>query len=59
MGQLVQEKNLKFKTTDISVRINLTSTLTRPVDNVVITTKVLQDRNNNCVMERQWKIKVN
>ena len=37
----------------------VTSTPTRPVDNVVITTKGLQDRNNNCVLERLWKIKVN
>ena len=37
----------------------VTSTPTRPVDNVVITTKGLQDRNNNCVMESRWKIKVN
>ena len=35
------------------------STHTRPVDNVVITTKGLQDRNNYCLMERRWKIKVN
>ena len=31
----------------------------RPVDNVVITTKGLQDTNNNCLMERRKKIKVN
>jgi hypothetical protein len=36
----------------------VTSTHIRPVDNVVITTKGLQDRNNNCLMERRWKIKV-
>jgi hypothetical protein len=40
-------------------RTEVTSTPTRPVDNVVITTKGLQDRINNWVMERWWKIKVN
>ena len=39
--------------------VEVTSTLTRSVDNVVITTKDLQDRNNNCLMERRWKIKAN
>ena len=34
----------------------VTSTPTRPVDNVVITTKGLQERNNNCLMEGRWKI---
>ena len=37
----------------------VTSTPARPVDNVVITTKGLRDRNNNCLMEGWWKIKVN
>ena len=37
----------------------ITSTPTRPVDIVVITTKDLEDRNNNCLMEGWWKIKVN
>ena len=37
----------------------VTSTSTRPVDNVVITKKDLQDTNNNCLMEERWKIKVN
>ena len=32
---------------------------TRPVENVVLTTKGLQDRNNNCQTEGRWKIKVN
>ena len=31
----------------------VTSTPTRSVDNVVITTKGLQDKNNNCLMERR------
>ena len=39
--------------------VRVTSTPTRPVDNVVITTKGLQDRNNNSLMEGRWKIKVN
>ena len=43
-----------------SQETEVTSTPTRPVDNVVITTKGLQDRYyNNCLMERRWKIKVN
>ena len=42
-----------------SQETEVTSTPTRPVDNVVIATKGLQDRNNNCQMEGQWKIKVN
>jgi len=42
-----------------SQETEVTSTPTRPVDNVVITTIGLQDRNNNCLMERRWKIKVN
>jgi hypothetical protein len=37
----------------------VTSTPTKPVDNVVITTKGLQDGNNNCLMEGRGKIKVN
>ena len=37
----------------------MTSTPTRPVDNVVITTKGLQERNKKCLMEGRWKIKVN
>ena len=41
------------------VDVEVTSTPKRLVDNVVITTKGLQDRNNNCLMERRWKIKVN
>ena len=32
---------------------------TRHVDNVDVTTKGLQDRNNNYLMERRWKIKAN
>ena len=36
----------------------VTSTSTRPVGNVVITTKGLQDR-NNLVLDGRWKIKVN
>ena len=57
----------------ISVRINLplfstvvpasvtevTSTPTRPVDNVVIATKGLQDRNIKHKLGQRWKIKVN
>ena len=35
------------------------ATPTRHVDNVVITTKCLQDRNIYYLMERLWKIKVN
>ena len=42
-----------------SQETEVTSTATRPVDNVVITTKGLQDRNNNYLMEIRWKIKVN
>ena len=55
-----------FKSTDNQSGENVheeetevTSTPTRPVDNVVITTKGLKDRNNNYLMERRWKIKVN
>ena len=36
-----------------SQETEVTSTPARPVDNVVITTKGLQDRNNNCLMERR------
>ena len=43
---------LKHKLTPTYAKIKI-------VDNVVITTKGLQDRNNNCLMERRWKIKVN
>ena len=43
----------------LSQETEVTSTPTRPVENVVITTKGLQDRNNNCLMEGRWKIKVN
>ena len=39
--------------------VEVTSTPTRPVDNVVITMKDLQDRNNNYLMQGRWKIKVN
>jgi hypothetical protein len=39
--------------------LSWSSTPTRPVDNVVITTKGLQDRNNNYLMEGRRKIKVN
>ena len=42
-----------------SQETEVTSTPTKPVDNVVITMKGLQDRNNNCLMEGWWKIKVN
>ena len=31
-----------------SQETEVTSTSTRPVENVIITTKALQDRNNNC-----------
>jgi hypothetical protein len=41
------------------VGVQVTSTPTRPVDDVVIITKGIQDRNNNCLMEGRWKIKVN
>ena len=41
-----------------SQETEVTSTPTRPVDNVVITTG-LQDRNNNYLKEGRWKIKVN
>ena len=39
--------------------VEVTTTPTRPVDNVVITTKDIQERNNNYLLEEQWKIKVN
>ena len=35
------------------VGVEVTSTATRPVDNVVIRTKDLQDRNNNYLMDRR------
>ena len=44
--------NADFSQTEV------TSTPTRPVDNV-IAMKGLQDRNNNCLMEGWWKIEVN
>jgi hypothetical protein len=37
----------------------VTLTPTRLVENVVITTKVLQDRNNLLLDDGRWKIKVN
>ena len=40
-----------------SQETEVTSTPTRPVDNIVTTTKGLQNR-NNCLMERRWKIEV-
>ena len=55
-------KTKLHKTTTVncpSQKTEVTSTPTRPVDNVVIATKVLQDKNNNFLMERRWKIKVN
>ena len=42
-----------------SQETEVTSTPKRPVDNVVITTKGLQGRNNNCLMEGRWKIEIN
>ena len=41
-----------------SQETEVTSTPTRPVENA-LTTKDLQDRNNNCWMKGRWKIKVN
>ena len=49
---IVETNNYNNQETEV------TSTPTRPADNVVITTKDLQDRNNNCLMEGRWKIKV-
>ena len=43
----------------VGVEVEVISTPTRPVKYVVITTKGLQNRNNNCLMEGRWKIKVN
>ena len=52
-------KKKKSDKNKISTEVTeVTSTPTRPVDNVV-TTKGLQDRNNNCLMEGRWKIEVN
>ena len=41
------------------VVITTISTPRRPVDNVVITTEGLQDRNKNYLMEGRWEINVN
>ena len=51
--------NTTFSTGIVGLLEEGTSTPTRPVENVVLTTKGLQDRNNNFLMEGRWKIKVN